>query len=269
MAIKLIAVDLDGTLLNSDHKISEETKKALQKAARMGISVVPCSGRPFPGVKQYLEELDLQGDKQFAITFNGALVFNLNGEEIVKDTLSFTDFTYFLEMAKKYKMPFHVELDDHFVTLDRKINIYLSHESWMTQMPIEVKDFDEIPADFTFVKGMFTGSHKEMEDFLKRVDLADFKSYNASTSDPTLFELNSKTASKGNALKQLGKKLGLREDEIMIFGDQSNDLSMFSVPGFKKVAMGNAIEEVKAKADFVTRTNDHNGIAYALEELEF
>lgn len=269
MAIKLIAVDLDGTLLTSDHKISKETKEALQKAAKMGISIVPCSGRPFPGVKESLEELELEGDNQYAITFNGALVFNLEGEEIVKDVLNFSDFTYFLQLAKKYQMPFHVELDDHFVTLNRVINIYLSQESWLTKMPIQVKDFDEVSEDFTFVKGMYTGSHQRIREFLEQIEWEDFKNYNASTSDPTLFELNSKTASKGNALKQLGKKLGLKEDEIMIFGDQSNDLSMFSVPGFKKVAMGNAIEKIKEKADFVTRTNDHDGIAYALEELVF
>ncbi|QNQ82526.1 Cof-type HAD-IIB family hydrolase [Lactobacillus sp. PV012] len=269
MAIKLIAVDLDGTLLTSDHKISEATKKALQKAAKMGISIVPCSGRPFPGVKEYLEELELQGDKQYAITFNGALVFDMEGKEIVKDILNFADFTYFLELAKKYKMPFHVELEDYFVTLDKIINIYLSQESWLTKMPIKVEDFEKIPEDFTFVKGMYTGSSKRIEEFLKEINWEDFKDYNASTSDPSLFELNSKTASKGNALKKLAKKIGIKEDEVMIFGDQSNDLSMFSVPAFKKVAMGNAIEEIKEKADFVTRTNNHNGIAYALERLVF
>jgi len=72
MKIKLIAVDLDGTLLNDKQEISYETKEALQKASRSGIKIVPCSGRPFPGIKEYLDQLDLQDHNQYAVAFNGA-----------------------------------------------------------------------------------------------------------------------------------------------------------------------------------------------------
>lgn len=269
MTIKLLAVDLDGTLLNSQQKISPKTKVALQKAAKLGINVVPCSGRPFPGVKEYLEELGLSGDKQYAVTFNGALVFNLKGNVLVRDLLDYQDFLYFKNVADKFKMPFHFELEDRFVTLEHQINYFMSRESWLTRMPIDVKTFDEISHDIRFTKAMYTGHPERIKEFLAEMPKEIFEKYNVSTSDETLVEINTRTASKGHALLELGKELGIRPEEIMIFGDQRNDISMFSVPGFKKVAMGNAIEEVKEHADFVTKTNDEDGIAYALEELVF
>ena len=90
-----------------------------------------------------------------------------------------------------------------------------------------------------------------------------------STSDETLIEINSKKASKGNALRELAKKLNIKEDEVMIFGDQKNDISMFDIAGFYKVAMGNAVSEIKERANYVTKTNNEDGIAYALRRLVF
>lgn len=269
MTIKLIAVDLDGTLLNSHQKITPKTKAALQKAAELGINVVPCSGRPFPGVREYLDELGLSGDKQYAVTFNGALVFNLKGDVLVKDLHDYQDFLYFKEVADKFKMPFHIELEDRFVTLEHQINYFMSRESWLTRMPIDVKTFDEVSSDIHFTKGMYTGSPQRIKEFLGQMPKEIFEKYNVSTSDDTLVEINTPTASKGHALLELGRELKIKPEETMIFGDQRNDLSMFDVPGFRKVAMGNAIEELKERADFVTKTNDEDGIAYALEELIF
>ncbi|MBD5430399.1 Cof-type HAD-IIB family hydrolase [Lactobacillus sp.] len=269
MAIKLLAVDLDGTLLNSHQKITPKTKAALQKAAKLGINVVPCSGRPFPGVKEYLNELGLSGDNQYAVTFNGALVFNLKGDVLVKDLHNYQDFVYFRNISEKYKMPFHFELEDKFITLDPHINYFMSRESWLTRMPIEVKAFEDIPQDICFTKGMFTGHPKRIKEFLSEIPTEIFENYNVSTSDKTLVEINTSTASKGKALIELGKELNIKPEEIMIFGDQKNDISMFSIPSFRKIAMGNAIEEIKNRADFVTKTNDEDGIAYALEELVF
>lgn len=269
MGIKLIAVDLDGTLLNSEQKITSETKAALQRADKKGIKIVPCSGRPFPGVQEYLTELNLQDNDQYAVTFNGALVFNLDGKVIVKDLLHYQDFINFYNLAQEYNMLFHFELENNFVTLSHEIGIYLSRESWLTRMPISIKSFEEIPKNVAFTKAMYSGNERTMLDFREKLPDEIFQKYNVATSDKTLIEINSRTASKGNALKELATELGIKNEEIMIFGDQRNDISMFSEPEFKKIAMGNAIEEIKEKADFVTRTNNHDGIAFALERLIF
>lgn len=136
-------------------------------------------------------------------------------------------------------------------------------------MPIEVSELKDISEDLKFTKAMFSGSPSDMKSTYQTLPNAVFKRYNVSTSDDTLIEINSKHASKGNALKELAKKLNLKEDEVMIFGDQTNDISMFDVPEFYKVAMGNAVSEIKKRANFITKTNNEDGIAYALRKLVF
>ena len=83
------------------------------------------------------------------------------------------------------------------------------------------------------------------------------------------YKINKKAASKSNGIHELAQKLGIKDDEVMIFGDQGNDMSMFENFDFKKIAMGNAIEAIKEKADFVTKTNDEAGIAYAINKFVF
>lgn len=136
-------------------------------------------------------------------------------------------------------------------------------------MPIEVSELKDISEDIKFTKAMFSGSPAEMKNIYGNLSEEVFERYNVSTSDETLIEINSKHASKGNALKELAKKLNLKEDEVMIFGDQTNDISMFDVPVFYKVAMGNAVSEIKKRANFITKTNNEDGIAYALRRLVF
>lgn len=269
MNIKLIAVDLDGTLLNDKQEISVKTKQALQKASRMGIKIVPCSGRPFPGIKEYLDELDLKDPNQYVVAFNGALVLNSEGRPIVEELLDYNDFIFFEKIAQQLKANFHIEVRDKFITIDHFINYYLSRESWLTRMPIKVCDLGDIEEDIKFTKAMFSGSAAEMRKIYRKLPKEVIEKYNVSTSDETLIEINSKKASKGNALRELAKKLNIKEDEVMIFGDQKNDISMFDIAGFYKVAMGNAVSEIKERANYVTKTNNEDGIAYALRRLVF
>lgn len=269
MNIKLIAVDLDGTLLNDKQEVSTKTKEALQKASKMGIKIVPCSGRPFPGIKEYLDELNLKDPNQYVVAFNGALVLNSAGKPIVEELLNYSDFLFFEKIAENLQANFHIEVRDKFITLNHFINYYLSRESWLTRMPIEVSELKNISEDIKFTKAMFSGSPAEMNNIYQNLPKDVVEKYNVSTSDETLIEINSKQASKGNALKELTKKLNFKQDEVMIFGDQKNDISMFDVPGFYKVAMGNAVPEIKKRANYVTKTNNEDGIAYALRKLIF
>ena len=267
MNIKLIAVDLDGTLLNDKQEISVKTKQALQKASKMGIKIVPCSGRPFPGIKDYLNELDLKDSTQYVVAFNGALVLNSEGRPIVEELLDYNDFIFFEKIAQQLKANFHIEVRDKFITIDHFINYYLSRESWLTRMPIKVCDLGDIEEDIKFTKAMFSGSAAEMRKIYRKLPKEVIEKYNVSTSDETLIEINSKKASKGNALMDLAQRLKISPEDVMVFGDQGNDVSMFENPSFKKIAMGNAIEDIKEKSDFVTDDNNHNGIAKALKKF--
>ncbi|GAA3636781.1 Cof-type HAD-IIB family hydrolase [Lactobacillus hamsteri] len=269
MTIKMIAVDLDGTLLNSHHQIDEKTVIALQKANKLGIKVVPASGRPLPGVLPYLEKLKISGQDNYAIVFNGALVQNLTGKTIINHNMNYDDLKYLLDVQKLSKSNLHFMCEKFYYTLDHDFSLTMSRVSYLSGMPFKVREFDQIATDFTFLKGEYTGTKKEM-DLLGRKLSNQFKQdYNVARSDREIWEINKKSASKGNAIHELAQKLNIDDQEVIIFGDQGNDLSMFSRPDFLKVAMGNAIDEIKEKANFVTADNDHNGIAEALDKFVF
>ena len=138
----------------------------------------------------------------------------------------------------------------------------------MTNNMIKVRKAEEIPQDFAFNKVGFsmTEDVNEVEKLWNNIPEWAFAKYDIVRSFSTNIEINIKDASKGNALMVLADRLKIDQSQVMVFGDQGNDISMFSNPNFKKVAMGNAIELIKDSADYVTDDNDHDGIAKALKK---
>ena len=92
MSIKLVAIDLDGTLLNDNKQLTEENIAAINAASKMGVNIVLCTGRPITGIQRYLAQLELQNEREYAITYNGGLAQTINGEILIKHTLSFQDY---------------------------------------------------------------------------------------------------------------------------------------------------------------------------------
>lgn len=268
--IKLIAVDMDGTLLQSNNQIGEDTIKALKKADDLGIKVVPASGRPLPGVIPYMKDLGITGDKNYAVLYNGGLVQSISGRVLISHQFGFDEFKEMLEIQKlNPEANLHFMKEHEYWTLDRKISLQMAKMSFVSGTPFVIKDFEEIPNDFQFIKAEFTGPVSVM-DKMPSCFPADFtEKYNVARSDPKIWEINKKAASKSNGIHELAQKLGFKDSEVMIFGDQGNDMSMFENPDFNRIAMGNAIDEIKEKADFVTKTNDDAGIAYAIDKFIF
>ncbi|MBS4914480.1 MAG: HAD family phosphatase [Lactobacillus delbrueckii] len=249
MAIKMLAIDLDGTLLTDSKTILPGTYKALQEAKAAGIKIVLTSGRPLSGIKGYAEELGLSGSEEYAILFNGAVVQNLDGRVLISHDLDF-------------------ETPDRFYTLDKKISIRLQIDGAETKNQLWIQDRSDFKKDFTFAKAVYQCDDPDQVDRLwNRLPDWFFQSYAVVRSWPEVVEVGSLAASKGYAVSELASRLGLSNSEVMIFGDQGNDRSMFEIPDFKRVAMGNAIDEIKDLADYVTDTNERDGIAQALRKL--
>lgn len=268
--IKLIVVDMDGTLLQSNNQISEETRKALKKADSLGIKVVPASGRPLPGVIPYMNELGITGDNNYAVLYNGGLVQSISGRVLISHQFNFAEFEKMLEIQKRNSgVNLHFMKEYEYWTLDRKISLKMAKMSFVSGATFVIKDFDEIPEDFKFIKAEFTGSVAAMDKLPECFPVGFTEEYNVARSDPQIWEINKKAASKSNGIHELAQKFEIKDDEVMIFGDQGNDMSMFENLDFKKIAMGNAIEAIKEKADFVTKTNDEAGIADAINKFVF
>lgn len=267
MAIKLVALDIDDTLLNSKGEILESTKKVISQALAQGIKVVLCSGRPLAGVKPYLDQLGIQGDGQYAVTYNGAIICSAAGRILAKELLDNQQYRRLTAFGKEHQVPFNV-LDEHSViyTADHDIDFVTVVQAWENEAGIMVRQPDELPADFTITKGAFVGDPERLDQIQPLVETTFGDEMYVVRAGKWFLEMMNSKVNKGNALAQLNELLQIAPDEVMVFGDEGNDLAMFDFAGIA-VCMGNGSDEAKAQADFVTASNDDDGIAQAFEKF--
>lgn len=267
MNIKLIAIDIDGTLVDSHHQISDENKKAIQAAHKKGVKIILTSGRPYFGISPALELLGLQEADCLAISNNGALVHNAKtGETLHENLLTHQDYLLFSEFAKKQDLPFHAISDNKIYTSNKAISPYTVHESYLTNTPLFFRAEDEINPHLTYSKIMLCHDKTQLDLAQKQLPDEIIKNFNIYRSTDFFIECLSKKASKGIAVQFAAKYFNIAPENIMVIGDQYNDLSMFEFADCK-VAMGNAIKELKQQATFVTTTNDESGVAVAINKF--
>lgn len=273
-AIKIIALDLDGTLLDSNKRLSAVNFAALQKAADAGIEIVPTTGRFFGGMPDFIRQLPFV---RYAITVNGAEVADLKTGNVI----------YKAEIPWKQSVQIMEFLDGYPVIYD----CYLNNEAWMTssmkqrideavqdqhyrkmlhelRQPVpELKAFlAERGQDVQKIQ-LFT-SDAELRLKLMRQLPDRFDGLCVSSSIDANVEINQTHANKGEALLALAAHLDAAREETIAFGDGLNDLSMLREAGIG-VAMSNAAEEVKNTADWVTLSCDDDGVAYGIEKFCF
>lgn len=141
MSVKLVAVDIDGTLITDDRKITSEVYQAVQDAKKEGVHVVIATGRPIAGVTQLLEELNLNHQGDYVITFNGGLVQDAaTGAEIVKETMSYEDYLDIEFLSRKLGVHMHAITKEGIYTANRNIGKYTVHEATLVNMPIYYKN---------------------------------------------------------------------------------------------------------------------------------
>lgn len=268
MTIKLVAIDIDGTLVTDDKQLTTETIEAINQATEQGVKVVLCTGRPLNGVQDYLKKLCLDNQAEsYVITFNGSLVQNTNGDIIVRHTVSFNDYLDMELLARKIGLHFHAETDQFIYTANRDISPYSIAESFLVRTPIKYRTVEEMTPALSISKGMIIDDPELISKALdeKAVPADFFNRFYIVRSEPYFLELMNKDASKGNAIRDLAAQLDIKQEEIMALGDQENDLTMIDYAGLG-VAMGNAIDEVKEHADQMTLTNQENGVAAAINQ---
>lgn len=264
MAIKLIAIDIDGTLINSKHEITPFTKDAIQEARDRGIKVVLCTGRPFLGAQRYIHELGLDLQEEYLITYNGALVQNtLTKEALHHFGLSGTDYKRIAALADIIGTHFHAQDFTAMYTSNRDMSLYTGHDSYFTTMPIKYRTIDEIEDEHVFSKMMLIDEEKILDEAISQIPAPYFEQYTIFKSAPYYCEVLDRRASKGRAVRRLAESLHISQSEVMAIGDHPNDLDMVQYAGFG-VAMGNAVAELKNRADYITETNDENGAAKAI-----
>lgn len=269
MSIKLVAVDMDGTLLNEHKQLSPKTIQVVKAAKKQGVKVVLCTGRPLTGVTPFLKELGLTEASDYVITFNGALVQNTaSGEILVRHTLTHAQYLEIESLSRQIGTHLHVEDDQFIYTANRDISPYTTGESTLVNMPIKFRHVDEIAPDKAFSKAMLIDDPEILAEGKAKIPADFFERYQFVQSEPYFLEVLNKKAGKGSGLSDLATALELTADQVMAIGDQGNDLSMLAYAGCP-VAMDNAIPELKKLAKFVTKSNllGQDGVAYAIEKF--
>lgn len=263
MAIKLIAVDLDGTLLNSNHEISDYNYSVIKEAERRGIAVVISTGRLYSSLYKYKEKLNL---KTPVICYNGAKVVDGRDDStIFERTIDEDVVKKVIKIAREKDVHLNLFQDEKWYVECRRDEVETYRNS--SGLSYHLADFDKMEK-LNVTKLMFVGENgilKEIEKIVK-TELGNFV-YTA-FSKPYFFEILDCKVSKGEALKKIAEQYEIRREEIMAFGDGYNDIEMLQYAGLG-VAMGNAPEEMKEMFENIAETCDNDGVGKFIENYIF
>ncbi|MFH5836850.1 Cof-type HAD-IIB family hydrolase [Proteiniclasticum sp. C24MP] len=282
--MKLFVTDLDGTLLNSDHKLSEYSMNAIKTAMEKGIPVCIATGRSYNDILEIISDLEV---KPYIISSNGASVYHADGHKMYSISIPKDQVRDIITYLKAQNLEFEVADDEY--TYITQGGLDLLHQELEDVGSIDTKKREELEQD---VLGLVLsqGNLKvvpTMEDLLDSIESANSVSSISAylnkihmameyfTMDKRIltfsswkynFEMTSSDTSKGIALKHLCKHLNIDLSDVAVIGDNYNDLSMIKIAGIKG-AMANAVDNIKSMADFQAPTNDEDGAAKFLYKL--
>lgn len=270
MTVKLIAIDMDGTLLNSQKQLPQENIRALKEATEAGIKVVICTGRPLVGVKPFFEQLDVTTD-DYVIVNNGCSTHRAHNWELVDDfQLTAEELTYLYDLQKDEPGVQLTAFDEehYYVVAEEALPIIHWDASLVFTEPVCVTLEELLSKDTTYFEAMIVGEAADLDPFQAKYEAVLSERFSTVRSQHYIFETLPKGATKATALARLAEQLGYSPEEVMALGDANNDLEMLTYAGYS-VAMGNSDDHIKAVAKYVTGTNDEAGVAQAIDRLVF
>ncbi len=265
MNIKLVAIDLDGTLLNDKKEIQERTFKALMKAKEKGVYIVLASGRPIRGMLPLIKKLGLDEKENYVINFNGAAINKTSDlSSIFNCSLTIDEMLEIESFAKEHNIHSHAFIDGEcYIEEDGE---YSDVEASINGISLNTVKYNELKKDAIVNKYMFADEPNKLKEIYSLIPSSIFEKYTVVFSAPFFLEFLNKNTNKGKALEALAKYLNISADEVMAIGDEENDLSMLEY-ATHKVAMGNANKKLKDIATFISDTNNEDGVGKAVEKL--
>lgn len=269
MKYKLIACDMDETLLNDEKHVSPENHNAIKKVCELGVKFVLASGRGYTDIQNVARTLNL-ADKhgEYTISFNGGVITeNKDNKILFKQGITFEQTNTLFKIGLGYDVGFHI------YTLD-KVYIYRATQEELDYMTGRLDNCIVLPEpnidflkDETIIKILFQNNDRQyLETIEREMTRETLSQFSISYSGNRYIEFNSQGVSKGNALLQLAKMLGINQDEMISIGDNNNDISMLEVAGLG-IAVANATTDAKEAAKVVSEyTNNQSAIAQVIEQ---
>lgn len=270
--IKMVGLDLDGTLLNERKELTDHTKKVLEEACARGVQIVIATGRPMTGVPK--EVLAIPGMK-YIVTSNGGRVLDLEtGQVVYEKPVPHKTAERILRITQRYETMNEIYFDGIGYVQEnelKQVHLYVKKtpmQEYIVTTRQSIKDIWE-KMDAMGDKGLdkvhaLFADQKELEQ--ARIQVEALGEVEISSSLGNNMEMNAPGVHKGEALLRLGELLEIARDEIMACGDGGNDLAMIQTVGLG-VAMENAVFEVKQAADYITSSNEEEGVARAIERF--
>lgn len=272
MKYKLICTDMDGTLLSDAHTVPEENKQALRKAAELGVRIAITTGRLFTSAKQYSEVI---GVKAPIISSNGAYIREKDKNEVIyQSNLNEDQLDRIYKVIKKYKLKTYFNTFDTVIAeeiISTEYGYKVSNKEVEEDLRVKFEEGIDFREAFKKYEGhILKAICIEEEDMNKlqkaKEELRKYEDLEVVSSWSNNFEVMCAGTSKGMAVKRLAEMLGISREEIICIGDSENDISMLEYAGLG-IAMGNAGDNIKEIADYVTDTNTNFGVAKAIEKF--
>ncbi|AXI67297.1 Cof-type HAD-IIB family hydrolase [Streptococcus suis] len=265
--IKLIALDMDGTLLDEQKELKQAQIDAIHQAVEAGVKIVLCTGRPLAGVKPFVEQLGFDTEEEFIIVNNGCSTHSTKDWSLIDwEELSSQDIAYLDSFTASDQVQISLFDEEDYFVLAEKANARVNLDAGLVGMtPISIDLAEATAGKHRFFEAMFVGEKEAIDAFENQHNDTLSKDYTTVRSQDYLLEILPNGASKASGLKKLADRLGILPEEIMAMGDANNDLEMIEFAGLG-IAMGNANEQVKAIAQDITDTNENNGVAKAIEK---
>ncbi len=274
MKYKILALDLDGTLLDSNLNISQKAKNKIEEITKEGVRIILCTGRRFSTVLPYMENLNFSDE---IIINNGIIIKNIKTKKtIYSNYLSSDIYQKVISFSKNIKLPILVLVDEypHYevcIDVDKDANEYhIEYVEENKKMCRVVDSLNNLPTEkiivcsilykYEALRKIEFSLTQQLNEYINCFTIRNIK-YKGSS-----MEVFAKRASKWNALRFLARKYAVQPSEIIAIGDDVNDIEMISNAGIG-IAMQNAFDEVKKVADYVTASRDENGVVKAIDKF--
>lgn len=267
MKYKLIAIDMDGTLLNSNNEVSERTKRAILEAGQKGVYVILATGRLLTSAIKYSYRMDL---KTPIISSNGAIVIDENENIIYEKSIHKNTVEIITQLADRHNLYYHFYTKDSFYSNQYVEDVIEFYNPRGIRQEDKIKfnlykDIKEVvDKNIEIYKFIFIDNDTK-KLYKLREELKTIENVNTCSSWSNNVEVMQREVSKGNSLKYLCERLNVSREDVIAIGDNENDLSMINFAGLG-VSMGNGGEKIKSIADEITSTNDEDGVAKIIEK---
>lgn len=263
---KVLVLDIDGTLTNSRKEITPATKRGIQEIMKRGHKVILASGRPTPGMRRYEQELELEKYGGYLLSFNGGRIVECRtGEIVYQRTLPPVVIPKLYHFAKENGCGLITYLGDNIISAFEP-DQYIELESRINGMDVRVvEDFKNF-VDFDVNKCLITAPVEKAPELEKQLQEKYGDTLSIYRSEPFFIEIMPKNVDKATSLNRMLESIGLTREDAICCGDGFNDISMIQYAGLG-VAMGNAQPAVKEAADYITATNDEDGLVQVIDRF--